>query len=101
MGLGYNFYRYTLYQVFFGDLYGLKVKLGPIGGDIQMNTVQEIEKAITQLPKDDLAALREWFEEFEAKIWDNQFEEDVQSGKLEKLANKAITDFRAGKCKEL
>ncbi len=66
-----------------------------------MNTVQEIKKAITQLPKDDLTVLREWFEEFEAKMWDQQFEEDVQSGKLEKLANKTIADFRAGKCKEL
>ncbi|OGW16024.1 MAG: hypothetical protein A3G93_14405 [Nitrospinae bacterium RIFCSPLOWO2_12_FULL_45_22] len=66
-----------------------------------MNTVQEIEKAITQLSKDDLMVLMEWFEEFEAKMWDKQFEEDVQSGKLEKIANKAIADFRAGKCKEL
>lgn len=66
-----------------------------------MNTVQEVEKAITRLPKDDLAILRKWFEEFEAKMWDNQFEEDVQSGKIEKLANDAIADFRAGKCKEL
>ena len=66
-----------------------------------MNTVQEIEKAITQLPKNDLTVLREWFEEFEAKMWDEQFEENVQSGKLEKLANEAITDFRAGQCKEL
>ena len=66
-----------------------------------MNTVQEVEKAITRLPKDDLTVLRKWFEEFEAKMWDNQFEEDVQSGKLEKLANEAISDFRAGKCKKL
>ncbi|MEK9148946.1 MAG: hypothetical protein AAB267_02740 [Candidatus Desantisbacteria bacterium] len=66
-----------------------------------MSTVQEIEKAITRLPKDDLSVLRGWFEELEARIWDNQFEKDVQSGKLEKLANEAIADFRNGKCKEL
>ncbi|MEK7274371.1 MAG: hypothetical protein AAB296_09000 [Candidatus Desantisbacteria bacterium] len=66
-----------------------------------MSTVQEIEKAITRLPKNDLSVLSGWFEEFESRIWDNQFEEDVQSGKLERLANKAIADFWAGKCKEL
>lgn len=66
-----------------------------------MSTVQEIERAIAQLSKDDFAVLRKWFEEFETKMWDNQFEEDVQLGKLEKLANEAIADFRAGKCKEL
>ena len=66
-----------------------------------MSTVQEIEKAINRLPKEDFAVLRGWFDEFEAKIWDNQFEEDAQSGRLEKLADEAIADFRAGKCKEL
>ncbi|MDP2862979.1 MAG: hypothetical protein Q8N95_09330 [Desulfobacterales bacterium] len=66
-----------------------------------MTTVQEIEKAITQLPKDDFPVLREWFDKFEANMWDEQFKEDVQSGKLEKFANEAIADFRAGKCKEL
>lgn len=66
-----------------------------------MRTVQQIEEAITRLSKDELSVLRGWFEEFEARIWDNQFEEDVKLGKLEKLANEAIADFRAGKCKEL
>ncbi|MDI6735277.1 MAG: hypothetical protein QME42_03625 [bacterium] len=66
-----------------------------------MSTVQEIEKAITQLPEDDFGILSKWLEDFESKMWDNQFEEDVQSGRLEKLANEAISDFRAGKCKEL
>lgn len=66
-----------------------------------MNTVQEIEKAITKLPKNDLPVLREWFDEFDAEIWDKQFEEDVQSGKLDGLAMKAIADFHAGKCREL
>ena len=36
------------------------------------------------------------------KMWaiareDKQFEQDAKSGKLDKLANRAITDFRAGK----
>ena len=66
-----------------------------------MDTVKEIEEAIARLSKNDLAVLREWFEEFDAKRWDKQFEDDVQSGKLDDLADKAIADFRAGKCKEL
>jgi hypothetical protein len=66
-----------------------------------MTTVQEIEKAISQLPDDDLFSLKNWFDEFEAKKWDDQIEKDALSGKLDKLANEAIADFRAGKCKEL
>ena len=43
----------------------------------------------------------EWFDEFNAELWDQQFAEDAESGKLDQLVNQAIVDFRAGKCKEL
>ena len=66
-----------------------------------MNTIQEIEKAIKQLPKEDLDSFREWFEKFDAAAWDKQLEADVKAGKLDKLANKAIADYHAGKCKEI
>ena len=64
-------------------------------------TIHEIEQAITELSPREMARFREWFEEFDAQAWDEQFERDVNSGKLDKLANKAIADFRAGKAKEL
>lgn len=66
-----------------------------------MSTVEEIEAAIAQLPSNDLVALREWFDQFEAAKWDQRFEEDVASGKLDDIANQAIEDHRAGKSKEL
>ena len=66
-----------------------------------MSAVLELEQAVSQLPPKELARFREWFEEFDAKIWDRQFEEDAKSGKLDRLANPAIADFRAGKYKEL
>jgi len=44
-----------------------------------------------------LARFRQWFEEFDAQVWDEQFEGDAKSGKLDKLADKAKSDFRAGK----
>lgn len=66
-----------------------------------MQTVQEIELAISRLSLPDLARFREWFEEFDAKKWDEQFEADAVCGKLDKLAAQAISDFRTGKCKEL
>ena len=66
-----------------------------------MQAVQELQSAVSQLSVDELARFREWFDEFDAKAWDKQFEEDVKSGKLDQLANQAIADFRAGKCKEL
>ena len=66
-----------------------------------MQAIQELQSAVSQLSADELARFREWFDEFNAEVWDRQFEEDVKSGKLDQLANQAIADFRAGKCKEL
>jgi len=64
-------------------------------------TIQEIESVIQKLSKADLSEFRAWFEEYDARIWDKQFEEDASSGKLDKLANQAISDFNAGKYKEI
>ena len=66
-----------------------------------MQAVQELQSAVSQLSADELARFREWFDEFDAKAWDKQFEEDIKLGKLDQLADQAIADFRAGKCKEL
>jgi hypothetical protein len=64
-------------------------------------TIHEIEQAVTELSPRELARFRQWFDEFDAQVCDEQFENDANSGKLDKLANKAVTDFRAGKAKEL
>ena len=66
-----------------------------------MPAVQELQVDVAQLSPDELARFRAWFEEFDAKVWDKQFEEDVKLGKLDHLANQAIADFRAGNCKEV
>ena len=63
--------------------------------------VQEIIENIQKLPKEELKSLFRWIEEFEQKLWDQEFEEDVKSGKLDKLAEQAIKDYKAGKCQEL
>jgi hypothetical protein len=66
-----------------------------------MANVQEIEKAISSLPPKELAKFRAWFEEFDAAVWDRQFEEDARSGRLDEMANRALADFKDGKFKEL
>jgi hypothetical protein len=66
-----------------------------------MSTVQEIEKAVKQLPPEELAAFRSWFLGFDADAWEQQFAADVKSGKLDHLAAQADADFKAGRCTEL
>lgn len=63
--------------------------------------VKDIQEAVTQLSADDLASFRSWFEDFDAKIWDEQFEDDAKAGRLDALADQALADFRAGRYEEL
>ncbi|MBM4041136.1 MAG: hypothetical protein FJ290_21760 [Planctomycetes bacterium] len=66
-----------------------------------MASVLDIEREIARLAPDDLAELRAWFAEFDAAAWDEQLERDVRAGKLDALAERALDDFRRGRCKEL
>jgi len=63
--------------------------------------IYEIIENIKKLPEDELKILLEWIESFEQDFWDKKFEKDVKMGKLDKLAEQAIEDFRAGKCRKL
>ena len=63
--------------------------------------IHEIEQAIRELLPRELACFRQWFEEFDAQNWDKQFEADAKSGKLDKIAEEALSAYRAGNAKEL
>jgi hypothetical protein len=66
-----------------------------------MSSVQEIQEAVSQLPHEDLAAFRTWFAEFDAAVWDRQFEADVSAGRLDQLGDEALKDLREGRCTDL
>lgn len=52
-----------------------------------MSMVENIEQEVKDLTPSEFAAFRRWFIEFDALLWDRQIEEDVRSGKLDKLAD--------------
>jgi len=64
-------------------------------------TFEVIEKAVTELPVDQLAKFRAWFEEFDAVQFDQKIERDAKSDKLDRLAAQALADFRAGHARDL
>jgi len=64
-------------------------------------SVQEIEKAITQLVPGDLAELGRWFEQYQADTWDEQIAHDVRAGRFDALVQRAQEQFAAGQCKPL
>jgi hypothetical protein len=66
-----------------------------------MNTAKEIEEAVANLPKSELKVFRSWFSEFDAKNWDAQIEQDIDSGKLNEIGEKALKDHESGETKEM
>ena len=66
-----------------------------------MSPVETIERQIEQLSPEELARLREWFVNFDAAVWDRQFEADVQAGKLDSLAERALRAHAAGRSTKL
>jgi hypothetical protein len=62
-----------------------------------MGKVERIEQEIQALSPDELAQLRAWFLEYDWATWDRQIERDVQAGRLDDLADKALRDHAAGK----
>lgn len=66
-----------------------------------MRKVEEIEQCIEKLSKNEFESLRRWFFNYDAQAWDSQIFSDAESGKLDKLADEAINDFRTGKASDL
>jgi hypothetical protein len=57
-----------------------------------MTTLEDIEKAVTELPADQLAKFSAWFEDFEAARFDQKIERDAK-------ARPARPSRRAGHCR--
>ncbi len=66
-----------------------------------MGKVENLEEQIRRLSPAELARFREWFAEFDAEAWDRQLEADVKTGKLDKLAERALRAHAAGQSTEL
>lgn len=60
-------------------------------------TIEDLEKAVATLPPDQLAEFRAWFEAFDAARFDEKIQRDSKTGKLDRLADAAIDDFRKGR----
>ena len=66
-----------------------------------MKLLEETIEKVKGLSEEELRAFRNWFAEFDAEAWYGELEMDIEEGKLEDLAAKALEDFKKGKCTEL
>ena len=61
-----------------------------------MNRIDDIQRAVAGLDREELAAFRRWFAEFDAVAWDRELEDDVAAGRLDALAEEALGFVRGG-----
>ncbi len=66
-----------------------------------MSKVEQIERDVRKLSDQEFATFRAWFSEYDAARWDEQFEMDAQSGRLDAAADAALADHAAGRSRPL
>jgi hypothetical protein len=66
-----------------------------------MTAIEKLEREVQKLSREELTAFRDWFRKYDSDEWDRQIENDVRSGKLDGLAQKAIAEHEAGRTKEI
>ena len=66
-----------------------------------MGAVEKLELLVKSLSPEELAKFREWFAEFDAKIWDRQIEADAAAGKLDRLIDESMAEHKANKSRPL
>lgn len=66
-----------------------------------MSTVEEIEKAVENLPAQELARFRAWFDNFDSARFDEKIERDARSGRLDEMAKQALAEHPDGGSREL
>ena len=59
-------------------------------------SIQEIEAAITRLPAQELAELMTWMADHQAQRWDEQVEDDLEAGRLDRLLDEVDGEIDAG-----
>ncbi|MDY6901801.1 MAG: hypothetical protein SWZ49_27545 [Cyanobacteriota bacterium] len=66
-----------------------------------MNSLTEIETAITQLSQTEAHQLLNWLTDYLDDAWDEKIKTDASSGRLDKLIQRAEADIKANRVKPL
>ncbi len=66
-----------------------------------MSRVEQLEDEIKALLPNEFRELREWLDEYDAQVWDEQFHADAHAGTLDAVAARALEDLSEGRSAEL
>lgn len=61
-----------------------------------MSNIETIERQIESLSPREISAFRRWFTNFDSTAWDREFEEDAAIGKIDEMADEALSEHRDG-----
>ncbi len=64
-------------------------------------SINELKNAIQHLSHEDMVELIRWMAEYDNGLWDRQIEDDLKTGKLDKLIQTVRQDIKAGKVKAI
>ncbi|PWT98477.1 MAG: hypothetical protein C5B51_29230 [Terriglobia bacterium] len=68
-----------------------------MGDAMQLNTVEEIERAIDALTPQEMEELYLWLERHHLQTIDMQLKADLEAGRIDDRINHAVADYKAGK----
>jgi predicted esterase len=66
-----------------------------------MSELEQLEQRVKLLSRQDLAAFREWFLEYDERLWDQQIADDADAGRLDAFVKEARTEYEQGKTRDL
>lgn len=66
-----------------------------------MGKVERLQQQIQKLSTEEWVELRDWFLKLDWESWDAQLENDIRAGRLDDLANQALSDHMTGKTIEI
>lgn len=66
-----------------------------------MTKLEKNEESVAALSDAELNRFASWFTDNQWQRWDPQLKQDVEAGKLDKLADQALADFDAGRSRPL
>jgi hypothetical protein len=66
-----------------------------------MKKLDDLERNVRELSREELADFRAWFLEYDAAAWDEQIAADARSGKLDTMLREAKADYDSGESSEL
>jgi hypothetical protein len=68
---------------------------------MNLNTVQEIERAIAALTRQQLAELYAWLDQYDPQPIDTRLQNDVEAGRLDNAIARALDDEKHGRTEPL